>query len=116
MTARTEDPMNAQISFAGTGADEVIYCGVWLDVNDTVNKRFPLDPGSDPGGVNGPYQNTRFTIQQLMTGLHCCLVAEIFFWPPGVTIDPIPPNATPASSDRLAQRNLSLDTSGLFRA
>jgi hypothetical protein len=44
--------------------------------------------------------------------LHYCLVAEIFFWPPGVTIDPIPPNATPASSDRLAQRNLSLDTSG----
>jgi hypothetical protein len=69
MTAQTEDPMNAQISFAGTGADEVIYCGVWLDVNDTVNKRFPLDPGSDPGGVNGPYQNTRFTIQQLMTGV-----------------------------------------------
>ncbi|HKE26555.1 MAG TPA: tyrosinase family protein [Bryobacteraceae bacterium] len=112
MTAQPEDPMNTQISFAGTGSDEVIYCGVWLDVNDTVNKRFPLDPGSDPGGVNGPYQNTRFTIQQLMTGLHYCLVAEIFFWPPGVTTDPIPANATPASSDRLAQRNLSLDTSG----
>lgn len=112
MTAQPEDPMNTQISFMGTGADEVVYCGVWLDINDIVNRRFPLNPGADPGGVNGPYQNALFTIQQLMTGLHYCLVAEIFFWPPGVTTDPIPANATPASSDRLAQRNLSLDPSG----
>jgi hypothetical protein len=42
-----------------------------------------------------------------MTGLHYCMVAEIFF--PSVQI---PANATPASSDQLAQRNLSLDTSG----
>jgi hypothetical protein len=39
-------------------------------------------------------------------------VAEIFFWPPGVTADPIPTNSTPASNDRLAQRNVSLDSSG----
>jgi hypothetical protein len=112
MTTQPEDPMNTQISFTGTGADEVVYCGVWLDINDIVNRRFPLNPGADPGGVNGPYQNALLTIQQLMTGLHYCLLAEIFFWPPGVTTDPIPANATPASSDRLAQRNLSLDPSG----
>jgi hypothetical protein len=62
--------------------------------------------------VNGPYQHTLLTIQQLVTGLHYCLVAEIFFWPPGTTTDPIPVESTPASSDRLAQRNLSLDPSG----
>jgi hypothetical protein len=107
MTLQPEDPMNLNISFMGTGADEVAYCGVWLDINDTVNQRFPIDPSTDPGGVNGPYQNTRYTIQQLMTGLHYCMVAEIFF--PSVQI---PANATPASSDQLAQRNLSLDTSG----
>jgi hypothetical protein len=112
MTTQPEDPMNTQISFLGNGTEEVAYCGVWLDINDITNQRFPLDPASDPGGVNGPYQNQRFTIQQLMTGLHYCLVAEIFFWPPGVTTDPIPTNSTPASSDRLAQRNLSLDPSG----
>lgn len=112
MTTQPEDPMNTQIAFAGDGTDEVRYCGVWLDINDIVNQRFPLDPASDPGGVNGPYQNTRLTIQKLMMGLHYCLVAEIFFWPPGTTVDPIPVNATPASSDRLAQRNLSLDSSG----
>lgn len=112
MTTQPEDPINTQISFAGDGTEEVRYCGVWLDINDIVNQRFPLDPASDPGGVNGPYQNTRLTIQQLMMGLHYCLVAEIFFWPPGTIVDPIPANATPASSDRLAQRNLSLDSSG----
>jgi len=112
MTAQPEDPMNTQIAFVGTGADEVVYCGVWLDINDINHQRFSLDPASDPGGVNGPYQNPLLTIQQLMTGLHYCLVAEIFFWPPGTTTDPIPVNSTPASSDRLAQRNLSLDASG----
>jgi hypothetical protein len=111
MTAQTEDPMNAQISFLGTG-DEVVYCGVWLDINDTSHQRFPVNPAADPGGVNGPYQNPRQTIQQLVTGLHYCLVTEIFFWPPGTGSDPIPANSTPASSDRLAQRNLAFDPSG----
>jgi Common central domain of tyrosinase len=111
MTAQTEDPMNAQISFQGTG-DEVVYCGVWLDINDINHQRFPVNPAGDPGGVNGPYQNPPLTIQQLVTGLHYCLVTEIFFWPAGTTSDPIPPNATPALSDRLAQRNLAFDPSG----
>jgi Common central domain of tyrosinase len=112
MTAQTDDPINSQISFAGDGQEEVVYCGVWLDINDTTHQRFPVDPASDPGGINGPYQHPRLTIQQLATGLHWCLVAEIFFWPPGVTSDPIPIGSTPASSDRLAQRNLSFDSSG----
>ena len=111
MTAQPEDPMNANISFMGTG-DEVVYCGVWLDINDTMHQRFPMTPAADPGGPNGPFQNTRLTIQQLVTGLHYCLVTEIFFWPAGTTSDPIPVNSTPASSDRLAQRNLAFDSSG----
>jgi Common central domain of tyrosinase len=111
MTAQPEDPMNAQISFQGTG-DEVVYCGVWLDINDINHQRFPVNPAADPGGVNGPYQNPRLTIQQLVTGLHYCMVTEIFFWPPGTISDPIPANSTPASSDRLAQRNLAFDPSG----
>jgi hypothetical protein len=113
MTAQPADAsFNSQISFAGTGQDEVAYCGVWLDINDIGHPRFPFDPSSDPGGVDGPYQNPLLTIQQLVTGLHHCLVTEIFFWPPGTLTDPIPVGATPASSDRLAQRNLSFDSSG----
>jgi len=112
MTAQTDDPINSQISFAGNGQEEVVYCGAWLDINDIQNQRFPHDPTADPGGVDGPYQHPRLTIQQLVTGLHYCLVAEVFFWPPGTVADPIPTGATPASSDRLAQRNLSIDESG----
>jgi Common central domain of tyrosinase len=112
MTSQPDDPINTQINFLGNGQEEFIYCGVWLDINDINNKRFPQDPTSDPGGLDGPYQNPLLTIQQLVTGLHYCLVAEIFFWPPGTTTDPIPVSSTPASSDRLAQRNLSLDPSG----
>jgi hypothetical protein len=113
MTAQPSDALfNSQISFAGTGQEEVAYCGVWLDINDISHPRFPFDPSSDPGGVDGPYQSPLLTIQQLVTGLHYCLVTEIFFWPPGTVTDPIPVGATPASSDRLAQRNLSFDSSG----
>jgi hypothetical protein len=39
-------------------------------------------------------------------GIHTCLVAEIRYQPGAV--DPIPNGATPASSDRLSQRNLSI--------
>lgn len=112
MTSQTDDPINTQISFQGNGEEEVMYCGVWLDINDITHPYFPLDPTSDPGGVDGPYQNPLLTIQQLVTGFHYCLVAEIFFWPPGTTSDPIPTGSTPASSDRLAQRNLAFDSSG----
>lgn len=111
MAAQTDDPINTQISFAGNGQEEIAYCGVWLDINDATHQ-FPFNPAADPGGVDGPYQGQRLTIQQLVTGLHYCLVTELFFWPPGTTGDPIPHGATPASSDRLAQRNLSIDQSG----
>jgi hypothetical protein len=112
MANQHDDAINTQISFQGNGSEEVVYCGVWLDINDTNNLRFPINPLADPGGPNGPFQGQLFTIQQLVTGLHYCLVAEIFFWPTGTTSDPIPINSTPASSDRLAQRNLAFDSSG----
>jgi hypothetical protein len=83
----------------GAGAKEVwTYFGCWLDCNQNV-KRFP----SKPQG-NGPYTEDLMTIQELMRGLHQCLVAEIYYEP-----DPTPANATPGSSDNLAQRNLLLD-------
>ena len=112
MTTQSDDPINTQINFVGSGQEEVVYCGVWLDINDINNPRFPMNPSADPGGVDGPYQNSLFTIQQLVTGLHYCLVTEIFFWPPGTVTDPIPTGSTTSSSDRLAQRNLSFDSSG----
>jgi hypothetical protein len=46
------------------------------------------------------------SIADLIRGVHQCLVAEIAFDP-----DPIPTGATTANSDKLAQRNLSIDHS-----
>jgi Domain of unknown function (DUF1929) len=85
----------------GDNANEVhAYFGCWLDINQDV-ARFPLEPQG-----NGPYQNDLKTIQELMRGLHQCLVAEIHYTP-----DPINSGATPSSSDNIAQRNILLDES-----
>ena len=115
MTAQVDDAATNTRSMTGAGAvEQVAYFGCWLDINRT-DPRFPRNPAADPNptGVNGPYVGTGagnplLSIQQLMNGFHQCMVAEIFFWPAGVTSDPIQAGASPSSSDRLAQRNLSL--------
>ena len=114
MTTQLPDSTNIQ-TISGTGSENVAYFGVWLDVNlapgDPNFFQFPLNPLADPGGPDGPYTGPVRSIQQMMLGTHHCMVAEIFFWP-GVVSDPIPHDASPASSDRLAQRNLVLVESG----
>ncbi len=115
MTTQLPDTTNIQ-TIAGTGAENVAYFGAWLDINlapgDPHFRQFPLGPSGVTGWPNGPFSGSLSSIQQLMLGTHHCMVAEIFFWPPSVVSDPIPHNATPASSDRLAQRNLVLVESG----
>jgi Common central domain of tyrosinase len=113
MTAQVDDATTNTRTLIGGGAvEQVAYFGCWLDINRT-DLRFPRNPAADPGGINGPFTGTGagnplLSIQQLMNGFHQCMVAEIFFWPTGVTSDPIQLGASPSSSDRLAQRNLSL--------
>lgn len=98
-----EDLTNLK-EITGAGAQEVhTYYGCWLDFNQDV-PRFPLKPGANNPG---PYDTDLLSIQELMRGLHHCLVAEVHYWPD----DAIPLGATPASSDNLAQRNLLLDDS-----
>jgi hypothetical protein len=97
----TQSDSHNRRTLEGAGETEVLaYFGCWLDFNQDV-KRFPLSPQG-----NGPYGGTLKSIQELMRGLHQCLVAEIFY-----TLDPTSPSATPGSSDNLAQRNLLLDES-----
>ena len=66
--------------------------------------RFPADVGGLP---DGPWASGRQSIQQLIRGLHQCLVAEVH-----LAVDPIAAGATPAAHDNLAQRNLVIDESG----
>lgn len=77
------------------------YFGCWLDFNQS-DAQFPVNV---PSGNDGPFAG-RVPIPQLMRGIHTCMVAEIRYQPGA--IDPISNGATPASSDRLAQRNLSI--------
>jgi len=97
LTTQT-DPLNAQ-DLLPLGANEFQgYFGCWLDFNQQVN-RFPVDVGGSP---DGPWaMNQLKSVQELIRGLHQCLVAEVFFQD-----DPIVPGISPANSDNLAQRNL----------
>jgi len=74
------------------------YYGCWLDVNQSADGRFPLNPSSD-----GPYNGTLNSVFDLVRNQHQCLLTEIAFDP-----EPITGNPSPAASDKLAQRNISL--------
>lgn len=99
--AAQQDPRNVRtISHAG-GTEAVAYFGCWLDFNQTEPQLSPAFGAQK----DGPF-SSRVSILSLVRGLHQCLVAEVRFQP-GAS-DPIPLGATPASSDRLAQRNLAI--------
>jgi hypothetical protein len=95
------DNTNKQTLLHAGAAEAHTYFGCWLDFNQT-DPQFPVNI---PRGNDGPFTG-RVPIFQLVRDSHQCLVAEIRFQP-GAT-DAISNGATPASSDRLAQRNLVL--------
>jgi hypothetical protein len=98
MTTQT-DPANVRtLVHDPTGAEVDSYFGCILDVNQPSQAVFPLNPSND-----GPFGGTLQSVLSLVRNAHQCLVAEIAFDP-----DAIPAGATPATSDKLAQRNLSL--------
>jgi hypothetical protein len=98
------DPKNVDTLKTDAGGNETFsYFACWLDINQPSDKRFPLQT-SNP---DGPFTGSNLeSIADLIRGTHQCLVAEINFDP-----DPIAPGATTANSDKLAQRNLSIDHS-----
>lgn len=93
------DDTNKQTLVHAGAMEGVRYFGCWLDFNQT-EPQFPVQVLGD-----GPYTN-RLPILQLVRGIHQCLVAEIRYQPGAV--DPIGNGASPASSDRLSQRNLAI--------
>jgi hypothetical protein len=98
MTTQTDVPNVQNISADATGHEVVRYFGCWLDINQT-QPQFPIQPAP----VDGPYASGRISMQDHVRGEHQCLVAEIAF-----DLAPIQGNSTPASSDKLAQRNLAI--------
>ncbi len=97
------DPPNVQPMTPVAGSTVYAYFGCWIDSNQS-NLLFPYQPGANP---DGPFTGqTLYTLGQvLIRGGHQCLVVEI--------VDdeaPIPDNATPGTSDKVAQRNLCFTT------
>src|SRR5207248_1678301 len=88
------------LTIAGTGMDNHTYYGCWLDFNQTDPQFTSPPPAPVP---DGPYTDTRASIYDLIRDQHQCLVAEIFQWP-----DTVSRGDTPATSDKLAQRNLCI--------
>lgn len=103
MTLQPVDALNVQ-TIGATGQETTMFFGCWLDFNQPT-PRFPFTPSG-----NGPFSGAQ-SIPAVINGLHECMVAEVFFQPGGGQ-DPIPSGSTPASSDRLAQRNIAFLPSG----
>ncbi len=107
LTAQPADTPNVQsIKADQFGGETDAYFGCWLDINQPNDLRFPPRMvGGNPADIpDGPFDtfNPLVSIQQLVRSQHQCLIAEIAFDP-----DPIPANADPSTSDKLAQRNLA---------
>lgn len=83
-----------------SGNEVVRYFGCWLDTNQPGTPEFPLNPTDE-----GPYGGA-ISILELVRNQHQCLLAEISY-----DLEIIPTGATPSTSDKLAQRNLTLDPS-----
>ena len=101
LTTQTDGLNVRDLHPAGGGDEDHAYFGAFLDFNQTT-QRFPNHPVPE----NGPWNSNLKSIQELIRGLHQCLVAEVFF-----AGDPIDPGATPAGNDNLAQRNLVISES-----
>jgi hypothetical protein len=92
-------PLGQPIPPDATGAEVQVYFGCWLDINQTT----PVLPATGVSGAS-PFTPTR-SIQDAIRGQHQCLVAEINLDPPEPQI---PVGISPANSDKLAQRNLTI--------
>lgn len=87
----------------GGGGVAYAYFGCWLDINQTASV-VPVSP--IPAESADPWMNGSQPILSAIAGKHQCLIAEISY-----DADPVQPGQTPASSDKLAQRNLMIVSS-----
>ncbi len=106
MNTQTDTPNIRVINPDLIGGEVDTYFGCWLDINQPGDLLFPVRLVG-PNAANlpdGPFSGmgALLPIQQLVRSEHQCLITEISFDP-----DPIPTNADPSNSDKLAQRNLT---------
>lgn len=103
LNLQTDDTNKHTIVPEQNGQEVYAYFGCWLDINNPNDLRFPIQPAPPDGG---PFTGQLKSIADLIRGTHQCLVAEVYV--PG---EALTPGVTPASSDKLSQRNLAIDHS-----
>jgi hypothetical protein len=96
------DPPNAYpITIKTAGVEVDSYFGCWVDINQPQQKFLPSIPPA--GNFDGPFAGTLHSIREaIVAAPHQCLIAEIRY-----DDAPVIPNATSATSDKLAQRNIA---------
>ncbi|HEV8324327.1 MAG TPA: hypothetical protein VG389_22105 [Myxococcota bacterium] len=92
-------PVGESIPPDATGNEVQVYFGCWLDINQST----AVLPAGGATGANS-FAPTR-SVQDVIRGQHQCLVAEIHLDPPEPQIAT---GASPSTSDKLAQRNLTI--------
>ena len=104
--ATQTDPANL-IDIPSGKSEQYQFFGCWLDINRPDQKHFPANPGSltDFSGVDPADLRS---IQSLIGGFHQCVVAEVHYKFDAASPDLPRPGDTPATSDKLSQRNLAL--------
>lgn len=101
--ANQTDPPNAYpITIVTPGVEVDSYFGCWVDINQPTQQFLPSAPPS--GNWDGPW--TSGGLQSIQSAIvaapHTCIIAEIRY-----DDAPVIPNATSATSDKLAQRNIA---------
>jgi hypothetical protein len=104
LTAQTDTP-NVAAFPAGPTAEQVMYFGAYLDINQPGSRLPATRIAAHPDGGFAAAEVQ--TLRTLMADAHQCMVVEVMYEP-----DPTEVGETPASSDNLAQRNLAILTSG----
>lgn len=102
------DPKNLR-TMPAIAPSSLGFYGCWLDINQ-MTPRFPRFPGTQNDFSATP-ANQLSSIQELMTGFHQCLVAEVHYRHDATSPELPQAGDTPGSSDKLSQRNLSFGSS-----
>ena len=101
MHTQHDDP-NAQPITTVAGGEVDTYFGCWLDINQPDRTWLAASPPTSSSQWDGPWPGTQSINSLLVNAPHQCLIAEIRY-----DDTPIPPGATTATSDKLAQRNIA---------
>jgi hypothetical protein len=97
----TDGPYNVHDFPSGVSSEQVLYFGVWLDINQDSSRLPSTRISANPDGpfASGDLQPIRSTLFDA----HCCMVVEVKY-----DDDPANTGDTTASSDKLSQRNLAI--------